>query len=268
MQATGRQPQRAPDGNPFPYERHRPEQTTLYRWVQQHVASSVAHIEANTGAEPPWFVEEEFASFLECGILAHLALTLRCGACGHDKLLAFGCKRRGLCPSCGARRTSQTAAPLVDHAMVHVRVRQRVLSPPIPLRVLLAAQPELVTPVLQVVQRVVTHEPAVHPHGIVKSMRVKLCAAQALAHPRRAGSKSHHKACATPRPLGIAHRAAQALQQLPHHRQANAAAAGPGAEEGREDLLLQPLGHAGAVVRHGDAQPSAARQLSLDGELG
>ena len=35
-------------------------------------------------------------------------------------------------------------------------VRQWVPSLPIPLRVLLAAQPELVTPVLQVVQRVVT----------------------------------------------------------------------------------------------------------------
>jgi hypothetical protein len=37
-----------------------------------------------------------------------------------------------------------------------VPVRQWVLSLPIPLRVLLAAQPELVTPVLQVVQRVIT----------------------------------------------------------------------------------------------------------------
>ena len=35
-------------------------------------------------------------------------------------------------------------------------MRQWVLSLPIPLRLLLAAQPELVTPVLQVVQRVVT----------------------------------------------------------------------------------------------------------------
>ncbi|MFN8894453.1 MAG: hypothetical protein ACK5Y8_11915, partial [Betaproteobacteria bacterium] len=110
--------------------------------------------------------------------------------------------------------------------MPQVRVRQRVLSLPIPLRVLLAAQPELVTPVLQVVQRVVTHEHAVYPHGIVKFMRLKQCAArpgstdQALAHPRRAGSKRDYKACATPRPLGIAHRAAQALQQLAHHRQA------------------------------------------------
>jgi hypothetical protein len=51
---------------------------------------------------------------------------------------------------------SQTAAHLVDHVIPHVPVRQWVLPLPIPLRVLLAAQPELVTPVLQVVQRVVT----------------------------------------------------------------------------------------------------------------
>jgi hypothetical protein len=51
---------------------------------------------------------------------------------------------------------SQTAAHLVDHVIRHVPVRQWVLSLPIPLRVLLAAQPELVTPVLQVVQRVLT----------------------------------------------------------------------------------------------------------------
>ena len=50
---------------------------------------------------------------------------------------------------------SQTAAHLVDHVIPHVPVRQWVLSLPIPLRVLLAAQPELVTPALQVVQRVV-----------------------------------------------------------------------------------------------------------------
>ena len=49
-----------------------------------------------------------------------------------------------------------TAAHLVDHVILQVPVRQWVLSLPIPLRVLLAAQPGLVTPVLQVVQRVVT----------------------------------------------------------------------------------------------------------------
>jgi len=156
VHAIGRQPQRAPDGAPLHYERHRPEQTTLYRLVQQHAASFIAHTEASTGADLPRFIKDEFDAFLECGILAHGFLRLRCGDCGHDKLLAFSCKRRGFCPSCGARRMSQTAAHLVDHVIPHVPVRQWVLSLPIPLRVLMAAQPELVTPVLQVVQRVIT----------------------------------------------------------------------------------------------------------------
>ncbi len=155
MQVVGRPPQRAPDSAPIHYERHHPEQTTLYRLVQQHAASFFAHTEASTGSELPRFIKDEFDAFLECGILAHGFLRLRCGECGHDKLLAFSCKRRGFCPSCGARRMSQTASHLVDHVIPHVPVRQWVLSLPIPLRVLLAAQPELVTPVLQVVQRVV-----------------------------------------------------------------------------------------------------------------
>jgi hypothetical protein len=54
---------------------------------------------------------------------------------------------------------SQTAPHLVDQVILHVPVRQWVrvcqLRLPIPLRVLPAARPELVTPVLQVVQRVV-----------------------------------------------------------------------------------------------------------------
>ena len=156
MQAIGRQPQRAPDGAPVHYERHRPEQTTLYRLVQQHAASFIAHTEASTGGELPRFIKDEFDDFLECGILAYGFLRLRCGECGHDKLLAFSCKRRGFCPWCGARRMSQTAAHLVDHVIPHGPVRRWMLSLPIPLRVLLAAQPELVTPVLHVVQRVVT----------------------------------------------------------------------------------------------------------------
>ena len=144
------------DGVPLHYERHRPEQTTLYRLVQQHAASFIAHTEASTGSELPRFIKAEFNAFLECGILAHGFLRLRCGDCSHDKLLAFSGKRRGFCPSCGARRMSQTAAHLVDHVIPHVPVRQWVLSLPIPLRLLLAAQPGLVTPVLQVVQRVIT----------------------------------------------------------------------------------------------------------------
>jgi hypothetical protein len=156
VQATGRQPQRAPDGGALHCERHRPEQTTLYRLVRQHAAGFVAHTEASTGSELPRFIKDEFDAFVECGILAHGLLRLRCGECGHDKLLTFSCRPRESCPSCGAWRMSRNAAHLVDHVIPHVPVRQWVLSLPIPQRMLLAAQPELVTPLLQVVQRVLT----------------------------------------------------------------------------------------------------------------
>ena len=128
----------------------------LYRLVQQHAATFFAQAEAAAGADLPQFVKDEFDAFLECGILAHGFLRLHCGDRGHDKLVAFSCKRRGFCPSCGARRMAQTAAHLVDHVIPHVPVRQWVLSLPIPLRLLLAAQPKLMMPVLQVVHRVIT----------------------------------------------------------------------------------------------------------------
>lgn len=103
----------------------------------------------------PRFVKDESDAFLECGILAHGFPRLRSGECGHDNLLAFSRKRRAFCTSCGARRMSQIVAHVVDQGIPHVPVRQWVLSLPIPLRVLIAAQPELVTPVLQVVRRIV-----------------------------------------------------------------------------------------------------------------
>ncbi len=58
---------------------------------------------------PPLPREDEFDAVLHCGILAHGFLRLRCGECGHYKLLAFSCQRRGFCPSRGARRAAHVA---------------------------------------------------------------------------------------------------------------------------------------------------------------
>lgn len=77
----------------------------------------MAHAEACTGAELPRFIKDGFDAFPEWGILAHGSPRLRCGECGHGRLLAFSGKRRGFSPSCGARRMSQTAAHLVDHVI-------------------------------------------------------------------------------------------------------------------------------------------------------
>ena len=63
MQATVQQPHRAPDGDRVRYERHRPEQTTLYRLVQQHAATFFAETEAAAEANRPQFVKDEFDAF-------------------------------------------------------------------------------------------------------------------------------------------------------------------------------------------------------------
>jgi len=128
----------------------------LYQLVQENVETFFAQVETETGSGLPDFVKDEFEAFLECGILAYGFLRLRCANCAHEKLVAFSCKRRGFCPSCGGRRMAQTAAHLVDHIIPRVPVRQWVLSLPIPLRYLLAAHPRLITPVLQVIHRAIS----------------------------------------------------------------------------------------------------------------
>ena len=97
--------------NPVHYERRRPEQTILYQLVAENLESFCAQVEAQTGAGLPDFVKDEFEAFLDCGILANGFLRLRCEDCGHDKLVAFSCKRRGFCPGCGSRRRQPRPPP-------------------------------------------------------------------------------------------------------------------------------------------------------------
>ncbi|MGA0266870.1 MAG: transposase zinc-binding domain-containing protein, partial [Lysobacterales bacterium] len=106
-----------------------------------------------SGGELPAFVRQEFEDYLKCGLLEHGFLRVKCGSCRHEHLVAFSCKRRGFCPSCGARRMVESAAHLVDHVFPEVPVRQFVLTFPFPLRLLLAAEPKTLTEVLAVVQR-------------------------------------------------------------------------------------------------------------------
>jgi ribosomal protein S27E len=55
-------------------------------------------------------VREEFEAYLKCGRLEHGFLRVRCEDCHAETLVAFSCKRRGFCPSCGARRMTDGAA--------------------------------------------------------------------------------------------------------------------------------------------------------------
>ena len=102
-------------------------------------------------------MEREFTDYLDCGILARGFARVRCGDCGNELLVGFSCKRRGICPSCNARRMHDTAAHLVDRVFpLEVGTRQWVLSLPFQLRWLLARRGGLRREVLRVFLRAIT----------------------------------------------------------------------------------------------------------------
>ncbi|TVR61237.1 MAG: hypothetical protein EA422_12840 [Gemmatimonadales bacterium] len=108
---------RSPARRPAPghgrvYRPRRPTETALYPLVQHHLETCLAEAQ---DADPmgwgvPKWVERDFRSYLRCRILAHGFARMWCTDCGHDRLPAFSCKGRGVCPSCNARRMAEVAA--------------------------------------------------------------------------------------------------------------------------------------------------------------
>jgi ribosomal protein S27E len=141
--------------DPPGYARHRPEATLLYQLVERYYPELVA-VREGAGRPLPKYVQEEFAAYLKCGRLEHGFLRVRCEDCHTEKLVAFSCKRRGFCPSCGARRMTDSAALLADEVLPPKPLRQWVLSLPFALRFLLATDAEALTQVLGIVYRTIS----------------------------------------------------------------------------------------------------------------
>ena len=140
-----------------PYVRHRPGRTLLYQLVEEYYPAFKAHL-ASQGTDLAGYVEQEFEDYLKCGRLEHGFLRVRCETCHVEHLVAFSCKRRGFCPSCGARRMAETAALLVDDVFAEQPVRQWVLSVPYPLRFLFASRTAMMGRALGIVYRcIATH---------------------------------------------------------------------------------------------------------------
>ncbi len=100
------------------YQRHRPERTLLYQLVERYYPVFETQWAAE-GRILPDYVRQEFEEYLKCGRLEHGFLRVRCDTCHAEHLVAFRCKRRGFCPSCGARRMAESAALLVDDVLPH-----------------------------------------------------------------------------------------------------------------------------------------------------
>ena len=137
-------------------ERRRPEDTVLYQVVQEHLETFLAQVEAETriGLARNLFKRSSMPS---CNAGSSPTAFSACGVATVPM--------RSLWPSAASGVASVRAvAPgawprplphLVDHVIPRVPVRQWVLSFPIQLRVLFAAHPALLTPVLRIVHRVI-----------------------------------------------------------------------------------------------------------------
>lgn len=139
---------------PLIYQRRHPEKTVLYQAVEKHLSEFISRAE-EAERPVPTFVRRELEGLLDCGVLEKGAIRLRCPCCGFDRLVAFSCKGR-ICPSCAARRMSETAAILVDQVLPKAPYRQWVLTVPVPLRYLVAYDPELMSEVIKIYVRAVT----------------------------------------------------------------------------------------------------------------
>jgi hypothetical protein len=137
------------------YRPRRPTATPLYPVVQHHLETFLARAaEADPlGNGVPWWVERDFRAYLRCGILAHGFARVRCEDCGHERLIPFSCKGRGICPSCNTRRMAELAAHLTDHVLPHLAARQWVLSVPKRLRPFLHHNPDIAGAVLRIFLR-------------------------------------------------------------------------------------------------------------------
>jgi hypothetical protein len=139
------------------YRRRHPERTVLYRVAQRHLQTWLAQSrerDPDSGPIAP-YVERELRGYLTCGILAHGFARARCAGCGHDFLVAFSCKNRGICPSCTTRRMAETAAHLIEHVFPQAPVRQWVMSFPKRLRYFLHRDPALLNRVMRIVLRAI-----------------------------------------------------------------------------------------------------------------
>jgi ribosomal protein S27E len=143
-----------PAASALGYRRREPERTALYQTVEATLPRLEATLRSGEVATPT-FVQREFHDYLACGRLEHGFVRVKCDGCRHEHLVAFSCKRRGFCPSCGARRMVETSAHLVDRVFPDVPVRQWVLSFPYPLRFLFASRPEALARCLAVIPRAI-----------------------------------------------------------------------------------------------------------------
>ena len=95
------------------YVQHKPEQTLLYKLVEQYWPEFWTQLK-EIGRFLPRHVTREFENYLVRGRLENGFLRVCCNGWSLQHLVALSCKRRSFCTSCGARRMAQSAPRTLD----------------------------------------------------------------------------------------------------------------------------------------------------------
>ncbi len=109
--------------NPYLCRRRRPEETALYRLVHSvrndFEWSWQDRFESSYGVLRE-VVLEAIDKYFDCGIIVNGCALVTCenSKCDHSELVAFSCKRRGLCPSCDAKRAVLFAEHLHENVLL------------------------------------------------------------------------------------------------------------------------------------------------------
>lgn len=120
------------------YRRRTPEQTELYRIVS-HGRDELPRFWEDRFQGTYSVLREEvlttFDEYLNCGLLSHGAGRVYCDTCRHSLLVAFSCKKRGVCPSCNAKRAVKFGEHLYDSVLERMQHRHCGVTLPKRLRV-------------------------------------------------------------------------------------------------------------------------------------
>lgn len=106
-----------------PYRARQPEKTALYRLLEEHLESYLGTYEERfTDSSGPLRAHARRALnlYLECGRLQNGFARIRCGDCGAERLLAFSCQTRNLCPSCQGKRAALLGERLAEEILAPV----------------------------------------------------------------------------------------------------------------------------------------------------
>ena len=119
------------------YRRRSPEASPLYQIVYQSRDDLQFQWESKFQHQYGCLRDEvlkTFDEYLNCGILAHGAARVYCDGCKYSLLIAFSCKRRGVCPSCGTKRAVKFAEHIYSEVIEDIPHRHSVFTIPKRLR--------------------------------------------------------------------------------------------------------------------------------------